>query len=980
VAAAILLRLSLDPIFGNRYTYTIVFLAILASAASSGRGPGLFAAVVGTAATNYFLIPPRYAFTIDDGTGNVGQLLNLAISVGIAALGGSLRAAHEKAKASARAEQRQKARLQSVLDLANISILILDTHGIVESVNPAAERMFGYGAAEMAGSSILALVPTDRHDEEKLLFERVAHDEIVEPFETVRRTKSGRLIDVDVAASPIKDPSGTVVGMAKIVRDITERKRTEGALKEREEQLRLYAEHSPVAVAMFDRTMDYLVASRRWSEMYRLGEQPLAGRNHYDVFPDIPLRWKEIHQRCLAGTVERSDEDHFPRADGTVDWLRWEVRPWNQADGSIGGVIVFSEDITVTKRAEQALRDSEGRYRTLFEYAPDGILIADHDSYYLDANASMCRMLGYTRDALIGMHASHIVAAAEIEHIDPALSTIKAREDYHREWQFRRKDGTTFDADVIATQMPDGNLMGMVRDITERKAANEALRDAEERMRFALESASVGIWDMSYESGALRWSECLERQYGLDPGTFPGRMEAFLGLVHDEDRANVVATVRKAMATGGAFAMRHRIVRPDGAVRWLSGAGRIDLGPTGAPRRGLGISIDVTEQRQLEEQYRQAQKMEAIGRLAGGVAHDFNNLLTAILGYCELLVGEFGPDDPRRDDVIEIQRAGASAAALTGQLLAFSRKQIIEPALVNLNTVVNGLRGMLERLIGEDIIVSVHVQPDLPLISADRTQLEQVLVNLAVNARDAMPRGGTLTIETAAVDLDDYYEKTHFQVTAGHYVLLTVSDTGTGMTPEVQSRLFEPFFTTKEVGRGTGLGLASVHGIVTASGGLVNVYSEVGHGTTFKVYFPRVDGALEDEGTTAPAVAAPPSARTVLVIDDAESIRELTRRLLERQGYTVYVAATGDEAVALFNTHGSIDLLLTDVVMPGASGPELTAQLVESRPGLKVIYMSGYTEEAIVHHGVLNPGVAFLQKPFGSERLASKLREVLGES
>jgi two-component system cell cycle sensor histidine kinase/response regulator CckA len=358
------------------------------------------------------------------------------------------------------------------------------------------------------------------------------------------------------------------------------------------------------------------------------------------------------------------------------------------------------------------------------------------------------------------------------------------------------------------------------------------------------------------------------------------------------------------------------------------------------------------------------------------VAHDFNNLLTAILGNCELLLADLDPSDPRQADILEIQKAGASAAGLTRQLLAFSRKEIIEPTVLNLNGVVSGMRALLKRVIGADVAVVLGLAFPLATVRADRGQVEQIIVNLAVNARDAMPKGGTLTIETANVELDDHYARTHLSVKPGSYVALTVSDSGIGMTPEVQARLFEPFFTTKEPGKGTGLGLATVHGIIQRSGGSVNVYSEPGKGTSFKVYFPRVDAP---ETVEAPPHAPRPraSGETVLVVDDAEGLPKLTRRLLERQGYNVLVAESAEEAFRLFESNASIDVLLTDVVMPGASGPELTRRLVEQRPALKVIFMSGYTQEAIVRHGVLNAGIAFLHKPFTSETLGRTIREVL---
>ena len=514
-------------------------------------------------------------------------------------------------------------------------------------------------------------------------------------------------------------------------------------------------------------------------------------------------------------------------------------------------------------------------------------------------------------------------------------------------------------------------------DITDRNKAVAAVRTAEERMRFALASADVGIWDLDHTTGVLTWSETIEAQYGLAPGTFGGTFEAYIERVHPEDRARLLDTMSSATTSGADFTTEHRALWPDGTVRWLSGAGRVLLDEHGAPVRAVGISLDITERRTLEAQFQQAQKMEAVGRLAGGVAHDFNNLLTVILGHCELILDDLDPQSAYRKDITEIQKAGGSAARLTKQLLAFSRKQLIEPALLDMNAALTTLRAMLGRLIGEDIRIVMRLRPEPALVTVDRGQLEQIVMNLAINARDAMPTGGVLTIETGLVDLDQHYAKTHIEVTPGQYVALTISDTGVGMTPAVQSRLFEPFFTTKEVGKGTGLGLATVHGIVKRCGGSVNVYSEPGKGASFKVYLPMAEGAA------APAEVLPPMPReragthTVLVVEDAEGLRDLARKLLERQGYTVLVAANAQDAVRQFETHPAIDVLLTDVVMPGASGPELTQELVARRPLLKVVYMSGYTEEAIVRHGVIKPGIMFLHKPFTSDTLGQKIREAL---
>jgi PAS domain S-box-containing protein len=515
-----------------------------------------------------------------------------------------------------------------------------------------------------------------------------------------------------------------------------------------------------------------------------------------------------------------------------------------------------------------------------------------------------------------------------------------------------------------------------IRPTDEARRLDALQPSDEERTRLALQNADVGTWAMDYKSGVMTMSTATEAHYGLQPGTFDGTQDAFVERVHPADRGLVLDTCQKAMTSGEAFSIEYRTVWPDGSVRWVASAGRIALGAHGEPIYGAGTSMDVTSRRMLEEQNQQARKMEAVGRLAGGVAHDFNNLLTAILGYCELLLEQATLSETDRGDVLEIQKAGSRAAGLTRQLLAFSRKQIIEPTLLDLNALVSHLRPTLERLVGEEIRLVVNLEPALAAVSADRGQVEQVVMNLAANARDSMPQGGTLTIETATVTLDEHDANTHLNMKAGSYVVLTVSDTGTGMTPEVQARLFEPFFTTKEPGKGTGMSMATVHGIVMRSGGSVGVSSEVGKGTTFKVYFPSAE-FVENATEAASAARLHFGGETVLLVEDSEGLRELAQRLLARQGYTVIVAANAEEALRLFDENVSIDLVLTDVVMPGASGATLAKQLMERRPAVKVIYMSGYTEDVITQHGVLQPGIAFLHKPFTSDTLGQKIRDVL---
>jgi signal transduction histidine kinase/CheY-like chemotaxis protein len=382
--------------------------------------------------------------------------------------------------------------------------------------------------------------------------------------------------------------------------------------------------------------------------------------------------------------------------------------------------------------------------------------------------------------------------------------------------------------------------------------------------------------------------------------------------------------------------------------------------------------------RQSEERLRQGQKMEAVGRLAGGVAHDFNNLLTVITSYSDLLLEDLALDDPKRDDVGEIRKAAEGAAALTRQLLAFSRQQVLEPKVLDLKAIVTGTEKLLRRLIGEDVQLTTALAPDLGAVKADPVQLEQIIINLAVNARDAMPTGGRLTIEAANVEMDEVYVRSHAPARPGHYVMLAMSDTGIGMDEQTKARIFEPFFTTKERGKGTGLGLATVYGIVKQAGGFIWVYSEPARGTSFKVYLPRVDEPVE------PAVARTATAEpgrgteTVLVVEDAASVRMVTRQVLDRYGYAVLEAPNGDTALRLaVKHHGPIHLLLTDVVMPGLSGRQLAEQLAQLRPDMKVLYVSGYGDSAVVHHGILEAGVAYLQKPFTPESLARRVRDAL---
>ena len=533
------------------------------------------------------------------------------------------------------------------------------------------------------------------------------------------------------------------------------------------------------------------------------------------------------------------------------------------------------------------------------------------------------------------------------------------------------------------SEMLEREVIARTEQLVERSHTLEvndlALRENEERMNYALGAAKMGVWTIDLSSAKVKWSETMGSVFGMDARQAPTTSEAFLALVHADDRRKVEDSLAKLAAAGVEHNDEFRVIWPDGTIHWVAGQGQLIRDPQSQPWRLIGIATDISERKSLEAQFRQAQKMEAVGQLAGGIAHDFNNLLTAILGYSNFVMDTFPADDARRMDMEEVIKAGQRAAELTGQLLAFSRKQILQPSTVDLNALVGGMHQMLARLIGEHVELVPRLATDLHTIRADTGQIEQVLMNLVVNARDAMPNGGRLVIETANVELDQSYMKDAV-VHAGSYVMLAVSDNGTGMSEATRHQLFEPFFTTKETGKGTGLGLATVYGIVRQSGGYIWVYSEPGQGATFKVYLPR---SLSDEVVVVNPASTDEAAggsETILLVEDDPAVRFLTRRILEAAGYRVFDCASPGQAKELFEKDiDLVNILVTDVIMPGFSGPRLFESLASSRPALRVLYLSGFTGDTILQQGELEPGFSLLQKPFTADELKRRVRTLLDD-
>jgi signal transduction histidine kinase/ActR/RegA family two-component response regulator len=460
-------------------------------------------------------------------------------------------------------------------------------------------------------------------------------------------------------------------------------------------------------------------------------------------------------------------------------------------------------------------------------------------------------------------------------------------------------------------------------------------------------------------------------------------MDACMERIHPEDRQRVIKTMSESLATRQPFTCVHRAILPNGEERVMQGRGEVMVNDQGKPIKLFGVVQDITETRRAEEaltrseeQLRQSQKMEAVGRLAGGVAHDFNNLLTVIGGYCEISLQTMTGPHPLQRNIVEIQKASERASSLTGQLLAFSRKQVLQPRVFQLNDVVQGMEKMLRRLIGEDIELSISFGCGLGHIEADPGQIEQVIMNLAVNARDAMPRGGKLTISTTNITVD---QKTSFRkrtLVVGDYVMLAISDNGVGMTEDVKVHLFEPFFTTKGLGKGTGLGLATCYGIICQSGGDIRVYSEPNEGTVFKIYLPRTDREPISAANMEPQIM-PGGTESILVVEDDAAVRQLAVTVLRGRGYLIQECNNAFEALELIRKNDHFDLVLTDVIMPRMSGKELSDQIKQQSPQTKVLLMSGYTDDALAHHNVLDERLSFLEKPFSPSRLARKIREVI---
>jgi two-component system, cell cycle sensor histidine kinase and response regulator CckA len=876
------------------------------------------------------------------------------------------------------------------------SIVLLDPDGMVVSWPRAAEEIEGYTPQEVLGEHFSFLLgPGSRAQADDLLRQaaELGRYEVAD----WRIRKNGERFWANIVISAARNELGEITGFVRIVRDETSRRREEVALRESKELLevseqyfRRLIEHATDAITIVNPDGTVRYSSPALHRLLGYSPEERRGQSIFElIHPDDRAEAIRTFARV------RNDKDAIITAQlrsrsKTGEWHCLDLTARNLLDDPIvNGIVINSRDVTEQKqaaqeraRAEAELRTSEHRFRSLIENASGIVAIVDASANIIYTSPAMERITGYRPDDVRGINAFELVHPADLEYARKVLTQTLENPDrtVSAELRVRHKQGGWRVLDYrVRNMLASPAVCGIVvnaQDVTERRRSEEALRASEERYRSIIETASEGVIIRDDSDHMTFVNQRMADILGYTVEELIGRH--IINIVCDEDRTEVSQMLKRGRGTG-----RHdadfRARRKDGSEVWGIVSSRPLYDADGSYAGALTMFLDITGRKQLEEQLRHSQKMEAIGRLAGGIAHDFNNLLTAIRGHAELLLGDMPVDHSLRADLEEINRAAERASSLTRQLLAFSRRQILQPRILDIDAVVTELERFIRRLIGEDVELVTNRKAAGARVRADRGQLEQVLMNLAVNARDAMPQGGTLTIETSTATLGEEYVQLHPAATPGDYVRLSVADTGVGMDARTLSHVFEPFFTTKGIGEGTGLGLATVYGIVKQSGGHIAVQSEVNVGSTFEIYLPKVKEAAEPAREISATTRDEGRGQTVLLAEDEDAVRSLAVRILRKHGYHVLEARDGLEALRVSDNYsGFIHVLLTDVVMPRMGGRELVERLLPHRPGLRVLYVSGYTDDALVHYGIVTDSSTwFLEKPFTPDALARKLREVI---
>jgi len=739
----------------------------------------------------------------------------------------------------------------------------------------------------------------------------------------------------------------------------------------------------PVSLALFDLNMCYLEVSDVFRTEHGLVGADIAGKSHYEVFPFLPQRWREVHRRVLAGATETHERDRVESPGGTVRWLRWECRPWRLGGGDIRGLLLSIHEVTDQVAAHDALRQSEQRFRSAMEDSPIGMAIVGLDGRIEEANPSFCAMLGYSRTEVVRLD---FRAVTHPEDLERDLSLLRetlagSRDNYWMRKRYIHKGGHVVHADlhVSLARQETGepwHFVSQVVDLTRHLAAEEARRESEDRLRIIAEVLREVFWLSDVTKGEMLYvSPAFEHVWGDKVEALLAEPMLWLERIHEEDRERVRGALIKQVL--GTYDEEYRIVRADGALRWIHDRAFPVKNTAGVVTRIAGVAEDITERKRIEEQYRRSQRMEAVGQLAGGVAHDFNNMLAIILMHASVAKDMEGLPEELIESLDDIDEAAQRAANLTRQLLQLSRREVLHAFRIDFNEVVERLLKIFGRTLGEAIEVRAQLARETLHVFADPSTLEQVLMNLVFNARDAMPHGGRLVIETGLKQITPDDGGSLSELEPGPYVWLRVSDNGVGISPAHLGRVFEPFFTTKG-GKASGLGLATVFGIVRQQKGTITVYSTEGLGSTFQVFLPLSE-QVESGAEPPPPAKSSGGTERILLVEDDPLVRKVTRQVLEKAGYEVHLAENGRAALEVYDALGGrIDLLLTDLVMPlGLSGRDLAGRLQSLDPRLAVIMTSGYSPDIFGSALELDPNQVFLVKPVARRELLAAVRSCL---